>query len=358
MGGYLYSKSSDQTAQADEGLRRVEIVDADSIKNGDMREVKVGEGKLDNILVSRFNGKLYATGAYCSHLGAPLANGAVFDDKVMCPYHAATYSVITGTSENGPGRDSLPTYEIVQDGKRYYALVPEQIQQSRVLPMAKHDPNNKRHFVIVGGGAAGITCAETLRYSGFTGKITIIHGEKTLPYDRTMLTKTLPFAKEDQFVLRDEQFLKDADIEILRDKVYSIHTDKKKVTLQRGQPLDYDKLLIATGGSPKKPSIPGVDANHVYTLRTNQDQQKIKERAAEVKEGVAVIGSSFIGIECASALATKYKGQFEIHLVGGNEDLPLERQFGKAIGQQLADKSHEYGIKLHMKNRLKEVTKN
>ena len=62
----------------------------------------------------------------------------------------------------------------------------------------------------------------------------MISPETILPYDRTLLTKTLPFGDAKKFILRDEIFLKNADIDIIKDSVYSIHADKKKVTLERG----------------------------------------------------------------------------------------------------------------------------
>jgi NADPH-dependent 2,4-dienoyl-CoA reductase/sulfur reductase-like enzyme len=65
--------------------------------------------------------------------------------------------------------------------------------------MTKRDMSDKRNFVIIGGGAAGLNCAETLRYSGYTGKITLVSNEKLLPYDRTLLTKTLPFGDAKKF---------------------------------------------------------------------------------------------------------------------------------------------------------------
>jgi len=58
--------------------------------------------------------------------------------------------------------------------------------------MSMTDPNNNTNHVIVGGGAAGLHCAGTLRQPGETGKITMINAEKLLPYDRTLLTKALP----------------------------------------------------------------------------------------------------------------------------------------------------------------------
>lgn len=98
-----------------------------------------------------------------------------------------------------------------------------------------------------------------------------------------------------------------ADIDVIYDSVYAIHTDKKKVTFAKGQPMDYDKLVVATGGTARKPPIKGIESEHVYFLRSAKDQEKIKERAKDIKEGVAIIGSGFIGSEAAAALKMQYK---------------------------------------------------
>jgi NAD(P)H-nitrite reductase large subunit len=149
--------------------------------------------------------------------------------------------------------------------------------------MVKRDPKDTRNFVIIGSGIAGLNAAETLRYSGYTGKITMINGEKMLPYDRTMLTKQLAVADAEKLQLRDKEWFKEADIDMVHDRVYSIHTDIKKLAMERGEAIAYDKLLIATGGSAKKSTIPGADARNVFYLRSAADQAKIKARANEVK---------------------------------------------------------------------------
>jgi apoptosis-inducing factor 3 len=138
--------------------------------------------------------------------------------------------------------------------------------------------------------------------------------------------------------------------------VYAIHTDKKKITFARGQPMNYDKILIATGGTARKPPIPGIDSKFVYFLRSAKDQEKIKERAKKVKTGIAIIGSGFIGSESAAALKMKYKDAFEVHMIG-MEEYPLELALGKKVGSMIAKEHTDAGVKLYMKNGVKEIVK-
>jgi nitrite reductase/ring-hydroxylating ferredoxin subunit len=88
-------------------MKLVEVNFADQISEGQMKELKVGDGELDTVLITKYKGELRAIGAYCTHLGAPLVNGLIFDDKVLCPYHLAGYSVVTGAFDGGPGLDNV-----------------------------------------------------------------------------------------------------------------------------------------------------------------------------------------------------------------------------------------------------------
>jgi len=64
----------------------------------------------------------------------------------------------------------IPSFKVVERDGKYFVQIPKSGLPSKVdVPMAKRDPQDKRHFVIVGGGAAGLNCAETLRQSGYTG---------------------------------------------------------------------------------------------------------------------------------------------------------------------------------------------
>ena len=96
-----------------------------------MKAFQVGpDEKNDIILLSNINGVLYACGNKCSHFGAPLNKGLLFEDRVYCPYHLASFSVKTGFHDYGPVFKGIPTYEVeIKEGK-VYVKVPKKIVKS------------------------------------------------------------------------------------------------------------------------------------------------------------------------------------------------------------------------------------
>ncbi len=146
-----------------------------------------------------------------------------------------------------------------------------------------------------------------------------------------------------KWALRPETYLNNADIEYkLKSRVFSVNTKKNEIVLNSGEHITYDKLLIATGSNVIKPDIPGVNANGVHFVRTNNDQKSIKEKAASAKQ-IVVVGGSFIGSEAASCIASKEK---EVHLICGN-DYPLEKVLGKEIGKMMLEEHKSNGVKVH-----------
>jgi len=87
-----------------------------------------------------------------------------------------------------------------------------------------------------------------------------------------MLSKTLPFGEAKNFRLRCPKFIKEkASIDLITDTVDGLDTDKKTVKLREGDPVKYDKLLIATGGKQKVPPIMALTSVGVHFLRSNVD---------------------------------------------------------------------------------------
>ena len=80
----------------------------------------VGAKDEDKVLITRYHGKLYAVSNWCSHFGVPLEYGMIFDDKILCPAHAAGFSIITGEPENGPGLDGIPSFPVVEREGKFF----------------------------------------------------------------------------------------------------------------------------------------------------------------------------------------------------------------------------------------------
>jgi NAD(P)H-nitrite reductase large subunit len=138
--------------------------------------------------------------------------------------------------------------------------------------MAKRDPSNKTRMVIIGGGGAGMNCAETLRQSGFTGEITVVSNEPVLPYDRTILSKGLATTDSSKLSLRNSEFVKEHGIDfVLGSSAKSIDRSSRAVLLENGDKIHYDKLLLATGGRARVPTNQGSNLENVFLLRSAKD---------------------------------------------------------------------------------------
>ncbi len=162
------------------------------------------------------------------------------------------------------------------------------------------------HHVIVGAGPAGVVAAETLRKADADCRITIVGDEPEPPYSRM----AIPYLLEGQI---DEKgtYLRKADdhyaglsIEVIRDRVASLDTGVKELTLASGGKTAYDRLLIATGSSPLVPPVSGVDRDGVHTCWTLEDARSILTLASKGAP-VVLIGAGFIGSIILEALATR-----------------------------------------------------
>ncbi|MCI0348787.1 MAG: FAD-dependent oxidoreductase, partial [Acidobacteriales bacterium] len=270
------------------------------LSDGGMTRLEL-EGK--PVVVARVGGQYYAFAGKCTHYGGPLDKGVLKGHTVMCPWHHACFDIRSGVRLEPPAYNDLPRYPVSVVNDQIVVTLPH---DNETQPQGQADPNDARTFLIIGGGAAGNAAAEELRRSGFRGKIVVISAVPEAPVDRPNLSKDYldGHAKPEWIPLRDKDWYAARDIQLHLDTIVStIDPTAHTVTLENGATLQYDKLLLATGATPRKLNLPGADLDGVFTLRTLADADVIIQAAQSGKQAV-VIGASFIGMEVAASLAS------------------------------------------------------
>jgi NAD(P)H-nitrite reductase large subunit len=161
-------------------------------------------------------------------------------------------------------------------------------------------------YVIVGGGPAGIVAAETLRKSDPDGDVLIINGEDSEPYSRMAIPYYLSgMIQEAGTILRKTPNHYDTiGIQVQRGWVDHVDADAHRLSMHDGGTIGYEKLLIATGASPIKPPIPGLDLPGVHACWTIEDARSIV-RLAEPGSHVVLLGAGFIGCIILEALVER-----------------------------------------------------
>ncbi|HVL49292.1 MAG TPA: FAD-dependent oxidoreductase [Candidatus Thermoplasmatota archaeon] len=170
----------------------------------------------------------------------------------------------------------------------------------------------KEKYLIIGDGIAGATAAETLRSRDADSEIAIITNEGEPLYNRVMIKDYAKGEKEeDKCKIHDVKWYTDRRIDLHLYTTVAMVDDKNKVVIcEDGSRFDYTKLLVATGGTPRKYPVPNGQADGVYNFWTFADARAIRAAAQEAKHGVA-IGAGLLGIDLAVIFAknkvpTKY----------------------------------------------------
>jgi 3-phenylpropionate/trans-cinnamate dioxygenase ferredoxin reductase component len=158
------------------------------------------------------------------------------------------------------------------------------------------------HVVIVGAGQAGGCCAQGLRRAGHAGRITLVGAERHPPYERPPLSKAVlsGAAEPSSTYLKPLAWYADNAVELrLGEQVTAIDRAARALALGGGDSLSYDALVLATGGNPRRLSVPGADLPGVVYLR---DLDHTAELARRIGAGrtLVVIGGGFIGLEVAA----------------------------------------------------------
>ncbi len=322
---------------------------ADSfLHNGEMTRLEL-EGK--PVVVVRVEDKYYAFGGNCPHYGAPLDKGVLRDHTLMCPWHHACFDVRTAVRLEPPALNDLARFPVRLDGNDLFVTLPNDNVRE---PQGKADPADSRHFVIIGGGAAGNSAAEELRRLGYRGKITILSSVDSPPVDRPNLSKDYLAgeAEADWIPLRDAAWYAQRDIDLrLKTTVSKIDPKAHTVSLEGGESIHYDKLLLATGGLPRDlKRVPGGDLDGILTLRSLADAEKILAQAKE-SQRIVIIGASFIGMEAAASLGKNKNLKLEVTVVD-LVDLPFQKVLGDQIGKVFMDTHAANGITFHLSAKI------
>ncbi|MCJ1476446.1 hypothetical protein MMC13_005112 [Lambiella insularis] len=323
------------------------------LKNGEKREVEVDGIDGGKILLAKINDTTHALSSNCTHYGAPLKNGVLTPDgRLTCPWHGACFNLSTGDVEDAPALDPLAKFEIVErDGGVWVKGEEKVIKASRRSVEHKCRPEGKEGVVIVGGGSGTMGTLQALRENGYKSPITIISRETYLPIDRTKLSKTL-MKDLSKLLLRPEDYYKSAGIEKITDEVTSVDFKKKNVSTKSGKSYPYTKLVLASGGTPKRLPLPGFkDLNNVFVLRTIQDVEAITTAVGEGKKKIVIIGSSFIGMEVGNTLSKEN----DVTIVG-MEKQPMERIMGVEVGKIFRGLIEKAGVKFHMEAGVDKAT--
>ncbi|HUI13412.1 MAG TPA: FAD-dependent oxidoreductase [Xanthobacteraceae bacterium] len=315
------------------GIAAADLVD------GAMLAGHVGD---EEVLLARRGTRIFAVSAHCTHYHGPLAEGLMVGDTVRCPWHHAHFSLATGEALSAPALSPLACWQVEERDGRIFVHG----RKEQPAP-AKSSPPPQR-IGIVGGGAAGFACAEMLRRRGFAGSITMLSSDDAAPVDRPNLSKDYlaGSAPDDWVPLRGDDWYRDNKIDLrLNTEVKALDARSKQLTLAGGETLAFDKLLLATGAEPVRLDLPGAGKRHVHTLRSFSDSRAIIAAAQSAKRAV-VIGASFIGLEVAASLRAR---DLDIHIVAP-EQRPLERVFGREIGDFVRALHEEHGVHFHLEN--------
>jgi 3-phenylpropionate/trans-cinnamate dioxygenase ferredoxin reductase subunit len=199
-----------------------------------------------------------------------------------------------------------------------------------------------RTFVIVGASLAGAKAAETLRKEGFDGRIVLLGDDPRRPYERPPLSKDLLLGKADPespYVF-DPQWYTGHDVDLrVGTRVTALDAGQRKVRTATGEEIRYDRLLLATGSSPRPLALPGADLPNVSTLRTYDDSERL---AAILLPGtrLTIVGSGWIGLEVAAAARTRGA---EVTVVTPDA-VPLQHVMGDEIGRAFGTLHTGHGV--------------
>jgi 3-phenylpropionate/trans-cinnamate dioxygenase ferredoxin reductase subunit len=211
----------------------------------------------------------------------------------------------------------------------------------------------KVEYLIIGGGIAAQRACEGIRDVDAEGSILLVTAELHAPYQRPPLSKGYLMGSKglDKVILKDPSHYEDSGVEVVSGvQATGVDAALREVELADRRRIGYEKLLLATGGQAFRLPIPGNDLAAVWTLRTIEDAEEIRQAALEGGRAV-VAGGSFIGSEVASSLAQLGVAVTMVF----PEGRLLERVVPEELSRFLRKKYEEAGVRILSSTRLENL---
>jgi 3-phenylpropionate/trans-cinnamate dioxygenase ferredoxin reductase subunit len=209
----------------------------------------------------------------------------------------------------------------------------------------------RSRFVIVGAGECGVSAAATLREEGFDGHLTVIGDEPDRPYERPPLSKDylLGGLSSQELAVRPGGWYEDNEVNlILGTPVTAVSPSEHLVSLADGSDVAYDRLLIASGGRPRR--LRQVNSPRVAYLRRRADADRLKELLVPGAR-LVVLGGGFIG--CEVAATARLLGVEVVVMEALNA--PMERVLGEEIGHVFTEIHRDQGVDVRLGERMDTV---
>ena len=207
-----------------------------------------------------------------------------------------------------------------------------------------------RTFVIVGGGVGAAAAVQGLREHGFQDRIVVVGEEPDPPYERPPLSKEYLRGEQgrDALPVHDEAWYGEHGVDLrLGARATGLDPGAPAVTLEGGERLDADAVLLATGGRPRR--MPGEPSDRILYLRRIEDADRIRE---VIRSGrLVVVGAGFIGAEVAASARV---GGAEVTVLEKNQ-VPLNRAIGEEMGRIYAEIHRDRGVDLRTEDGVASV---
>ena len=208
------------------------------------------------------------------------------------------------------------------------------------------------HHLILGAGPAGVIAAETIRKHAPGDAITIVGDEHEPPYSRMAIPYLLmgKVGEAGTYLRKSASHFADLRIKLLQATVKRVDSAGRSVTLDSGEVIRFDTLLIATGSQPLQPPIPGIDSAGVHTCWTMADARAIMALATKGSR-VLQLGAGFIGCIIMEALAAR-----GVHLsVVEMGDRMVPRMMGETAGGMIRDWCETKGVEVFTGTRVEAI---